>query len=131
MGVPSENHFNRIRNQLDPDLANLIRKFMQIGEYRIRDELKKKKINNESSKISLYVAWMNYSIISINLAIDLLEKMLQMNPSRRITCTDALNHSLFNHLNQLYGPNEDEDNIKEPSNFNDINDLTVEEWKSK
>jgi len=59
----------------------------------------------------------------------LLEKMLQINPSRRISCKHALDHSLFTHLSNLYGA-DDEDTIEELNNFNDIKDLNVEEWKS-
>jgi len=52
VGVPSENHFNRIKNQLNEDLAKLIRKFMLIGErHEIRDQLRNKNIKNE---LSLY-----------------------------------------------------------------------------
>jgi hypothetical protein len=53
--------------------------------------------------------------------------MLQMNPSRRITCNNALKH-LF--INKWYDPDEDDtDKNNEPSNFNDLNDRTVCEWK--
>lgn len=66
--------------------------------------------------------------------------MLQMNPIRRINCTDALKHSYLNKWSVLNDAEDDLDESNESidnqrnTDINDINnnednDLTISEWK--
>lgn len=51
--MPSENHYNKIRNQLDPSLEKLISQIMQKKELKntISEYLTKKNITNKSGNL--------------------------------------------------------------------------------
>ena len=51
--MPSENHYNKIRNQLDPSLEKLISQIMQKKELKntISEYLSKKNIKNKSGNL--------------------------------------------------------------------------------
>ncbi len=55
VGVPSENHYNRIKNGLDPSLAKLIDQIIQNNKLknRIADHLENKNIKNQLGKVKI------------------------------------------------------------------------------
>jgi p38 MAP kinase len=60
-------------------------------------------------------------------AIDLLERMLDLDPDTRITALDALAHS---YLQQYADPSDEPESEVYDQSFED-RDLDIEQWKSK
>lgn len=69
------------------------------------------------------------AIMILNLpAIDLLEKMLEMNPQKRITAADALTHPYVS----TYSDPNDEPECEKQLNLSWLDsDMTTDGWKSK
>ncbi|XP_059800733.1 STKc_p38 domain-containing protein isoform X2 [Hypanus sabinus] len=66
--------------------------------------------------------WMHYSYS----AVDLLERMLNLDPDRRITASEALEHP---YLSEHHDPNNEPEAEPYDDSFESL-DLKVEEWKS-
>jgi p38 MAP kinase len=76
---------------------------------------------------NLNIILINFFLINSKKAIDLISKMLQLDPSERVSCEQALEHPYL----KLFHDPEDE---PEGTNFDDNyeeQDLTILEWKSK
>ena len=64
---------------------------------------------------------------SFNKAIDLIDKMLQLDPSERVTCEQALEHP---YLSLFHDPEDEPEGTNFDDNYEE-QDLTISEWKSK
>ena len=122
VGYPSESFLEKISKDSQSFLENIPIKSTRVNfnEYLIA-------IKSPSGMILSLEKKIKYTLlILIFEAIDLIDKMLQLDPDERITCEEALEHA---YLATLHDPDDE----PEGQQFDDpygVQDFSIDEWKS-
>ena len=85
LGLPSETQFKKMYPKIPQDQLEHMMKIDNIPKKNLKDLLPQKYLHDEDGSLKRYM----------KNAVDLINVLLVWDPSKRISCTEALEHKFF------------------------------------